>query len=75
METSVVKTFKGSLLSSQLSDLIKFEFIQTFMYVLVICKNEEDPIKNKGTRGARTFCHYKSMENFPDAQSSKLHSP
>ena len=27
-----------------------FEPIRDFMVVLVICKNEEDPIKNKGAR-------------------------
>ena len=29
---------------------LKFELIQAFMLVLVTCKNEEDPIKNEGTR-------------------------
>ena len=38
------------------------------MVVLVTCKNEEDPMKNKGTRVATTFSHYKSMGFFPDAQ-------
>ena len=33
----------------------KFELIQGFMHVLVICKNEEDPIKNEGPRVATTF--------------------
>ena len=26
------------------------KLIQTFMSVLVICKNEEDPLKNEGAR-------------------------
>ena len=26
------------------------QFIQTLMEVLVICKNDEDPFKNKGAR-------------------------
>ena len=30
--------------------LPKFELIQAFIAVLVTCKNEEDPIKNKGAR-------------------------
>ena len=30
--------------------LPKFELIQTFIVVLVICENEEDPIKNEGAR-------------------------
>ena len=38
------------------------------MVVLVICKNEEDPMKNKGARVATTFSHYNSMGIFPDAQ-------
>ena len=38
------------------------------MVVLVTCKNEEDPLKNKGARVATTFSHYKSMGIFPDAQ-------
>ena len=29
---------------------LKFELIQAFMYVLVTCKNEEDPIINEGAR-------------------------
>ena len=38
------------------------------MYVLVTCKNEEDPIINEGARVFTTFFHYKSMEIFSDAQ-------
>ena len=39
------------------------------MVVLVTCKNEEDPMKNKGARVAvQHFSHYKSMGIFPDAQ-------
>ena len=39
------------------------------MVVLVTCKNEEDPMNNKGARVATTFSpHYKSMGIFPDAQ-------
>ena len=35
--------------NSEISDgiLPKFELIQAFIVVLVICKNEEDPIKNE----------------------------
>ena len=32
------------------ANLPKYELIQAFMYVLVTCKNEEDPIKNEGAR-------------------------
>ena len=28
----------------------KFKLIQTFMVVLVTCKNDEDPFKNESTR-------------------------
>ena len=43
--------------NSEVSDgiLPKFEPIQAFMVVLVICKNEEDPSKNEGTRVVTTF--------------------
>ena len=34
------------------------------MVGLVICKNEEDPSKNEGTRVVTTFLPYKSMEIF-----------
>ena len=30
--------------------LLKFELIQAFIVVRVTCKNEEDPIKNEGSR-------------------------
>ena len=29
---------------------LKFELIQAFMHILVSCRNEEDQIKNEGTR-------------------------
>ena len=32
----------------------KIEFIQTFIEVLVACKNEEDPFKNEGARAVTT---------------------
>ena len=35
--------------------LPKFEFIQAFIVVPVTCKNEEDPIKNEGTRVLTRF--------------------
>ena len=35
--------------------LSKFEIIQAFMVVLVTCKNEEDPIKNEGSRVITRF--------------------
>ena len=33
----------------------KFELIQTFMVVLLTCKNKEDPVKNEDTRVLTTF--------------------
>ena len=41
--------------------LQKFELLQAFMVILVICKNEEDPIKNEGSRVLTRFPHYKFM--------------
>ena len=35
--------------------LPKFKLIEAFMVVLVTCKNEEDPIKNKGARVLTRF--------------------
>ena len=35
--------------------LLKFELIQAFMHVLVSCRNEEDQIKNEGTRVFTSF--------------------
>ena len=46
----------------------KFEPIQAFIVVLVTCKNEKDPIKNKGSRVLTRFPHYKSMGVFSNAQ-------
>ena len=40
---------------NSVANLPKFEFIQAFMHVLVICKNEEDPIKNEGGRVLTRF--------------------
>ena len=43
--------------------LPKFELIQAFKVVLVICKNEEDPIKNEGARVLTSL-----LFDFSDAQ-------
>ena len=42
---------------SEVSGVIlpNFELIKTFIVVLVTCKNEEDPIKNKGARVLTRF--------------------
>ena len=45
----------------------KFKVIQSFMHVLVTCKNEDDFIKKEGARVVTTFSHFKSMAIFPDA--------
>ena len=34
-----------------------FELVQDFMVVLLTCKNEEDPIKNRGARVFTTLLH------------------
>ena len=36
------------------NSVAKIKFIQTFMGVLVTCKNEEDPFKNEGARVVTT---------------------
>ena len=40
---------------NSVANLPKFELIQAFMHVLDACKNEEDPIKNKGARSFTRF--------------------
>ena len=42
-------------LQSSMESPPKFELIQAFMVVLVTCKNEEDPIKNEGSRVLTRF--------------------
>ena len=49
---------------NSVANLPKFELIQAFMYVLVTCKNEEDPIKNEALECSQDFSHYKSMGIF-----------
>ena len=41
----------------------KFNLIQAFIFVLVTCKNEQDPIKNEGTRVLTSL-----LFDFSDAQ-------
>ena len=40
------------------------------MVVLVTCKNEEDPIKNEGTRVLTRFPQYKSMRFFRHSRAA-----
>ena len=40
---------------------LKFELVQALMVVPVTCKNEEDPIKNEGSRCQQDIPHYKYM--------------
>ena len=42
------QTLKGSKLRGQIWP--KFELVRDFMVVVPTCINEEDPIKNEGTR-------------------------
>ena len=46
----IVQTLKGSWLGSPSFDLVEIEVIQAFMDVVIICKNEGDPIKIEYTR-------------------------
>ena len=42
---------------------LKLKLIQAFIVVLITCKNEEDPIKNKGTRVVtRLFTDFSDAE-------------
>ena len=43
------------------------------MVGLDICKDEEDPSKNEGTRVVTTFVPFKSMGIFPDTQWQLTH--
>ena len=54
----IVRFFRCSrAANSEVSGVIlpKFELIQALIVVLVICKNEKDPIKNKGSTSAFTY--------------------
>ena len=46
----------------------KFKLVQTFMGVLVTCKNEEDPFKIKVLQWSQQISNCKSMQVFYDAQ-------
>ena len=46
----------------------KIKFIQTFMGVLVTCKNEEDLFKNEGARVVTTDLPLYVYADFYDAQ-------
>ena len=50
-------TLKGPAANFEVSDgiLLKFKPLQAFIVGLVICKNEDDPTKNEGTRVVTTF--------------------
>ena len=48
---------QGQLTPKSGGILPNFELIQAFMVVLVTCKNEEDPIKNEGSRVLTRFPH------------------
>ena len=46
-KNSILTSIKGS---NSVANLPKFELIQAFVHVLLICKNEVDQIKNEGAR-------------------------
>ena len=55
--TTLFINFSDAQANSKVSDgiLPKFKPIQAFIVGLVICKNEENPSKNEGTRVVTTF--------------------
>ena len=58
---SILTSIKGR---NSVANLPKFEIIQAFMHVLVICKNEEDQIKNEGARLFTRFLQIISLCGF-----------
>ena len=46
-QNSILTSIKGS---NSVANLPKFELIQAFMHVLLICKNEVNQINNEGAR-------------------------
>ena len=63
--------------NSEVSDgiLPKFKIIQAFMFCLVTCKTEEDPLKFKSLEWSHHFSYYKSMGIFSDSQGQLTHKP
>ena len=55
---------------NSVANLPKFEIIQAFMYVLVSCKNEEDPILNEGARVFTRFLPLCLWEFFDSVKGS-----
>ena len=71
----ILTSIKGC---DSVANLQKFELIQDFMHVLVTCKNEEDPIKNEGTRVFPRFLSllvYGDFSRRPRAANSAVHGP
>ena len=61
-EARVVTTFfinfydaQGQLTAKSVREFCRNSLTRAFMVGLVICKNEEDPSKNEGTRVVTTF--------------------
>ena len=51
----------------------KFQLIQAFMHVLVICKNEDDRIKNEGARVfTRLYVYWDFSRSSTAANSAAL---
>ena len=65
LPTRLCRFFRRSAANSEVSSgiLPKFVLIQAFIVVLVTCKYEEDPIKNKGSRVLTSL-----LFDFSDAQ-------
>ena len=53
----------------------KIKLIQTFIEVLVTCKNEEDPFKVNVLEWSQWTSHCKSMQIFYDAQGKLTPQP
>ena len=74
-KTSILTSIKGR---NSVANLPKFKLIQAFMHVLDTCKNEEDPIKNEGTRVFTRFLPLKVYGDFSRcsrAANSAVHGP
>ena len=51
--------------------LTKFKLIRALTVILIVCKNEEDPLK--ALEWSQHFFHYKSMGIFPNTQGQVTH--
>ena len=52
---------------------MKTKLIQALIVVLIVCKNEEDPLKLKALEWSQHYSLNKSMGIFPNAQGQVIH--